>query len=428
MPLGEKIKRYRKAKGITQTEVAEAMWASATKVSQVENGEGEYSEEQLRTFKEHFGLTDMPFTEFECATFKERLYHWFGLISSGKMDEADTLYAKILPILELESCDAELPMLFRLFELVYLRLKKEDDLFEERLEFLKGALGRMHIGQLYYYYNTMGWVYSVDEKHEEALASYRNALESLDANKELPRDSEERLLYNITITYSKLGLPHQAIMFVKDVKRGNDENKTERLDLGFDIMLALNYTRIGEFKWAERLLTDCYIRAIAIEDKLSIGTTLYNFGLLYKRLKDWKMAINYLDQALEVYDAESDYHLWVCYHKIQCMIENRKFADAERMLKQAKKNYAKNKASLIPLESLFHFLTLSRRQSTINRESEEYIEQVTVPHFLEIHLRFEAVNYYMLLERHHIMVKNFSRASAVASKIRDIQNRIISFS
>lgn len=425
LPVAEKIKRFRKSRGITQAEIAEAVWSSPTKISQVENGEGEYTTDQLNNFRLTFGLVNMPLTEFECTAFKQRLYHWRGLISNGNMAEAEQLREEMAAIVNLDPCDYDLPMLFRLFEIILLHLKNDVAAAKAKLKFLIDAEDNMSDEHRFFYYSIRGWLDGRNNRFESALKFYLKAFEVTELYKDFFSTKEvERLHYNIATCYSKLEKPNRVLMFVNKVYTPEDEGKITLDGLRMNIALALNYSRIGASDEAEKLLNQCLIHANAINDKSIITLTLYNLGLLYKSIGKWISALEYLEQALDVCDIGSNDYLWITYHKIYCVIGNRKFADAARLLERAEKIYDKDKDEAIPFKALGHYLAVCKGMSYNQDKAADYIETVAVPYFKKNNVRFEAINYYRLLEAHYKMVRSNANAAIMGRIIRDFYHEI----
>lgn len=424
MPVAEKIKLIRKSKNLKQIDVADAIWTSPTKISMVENGEGEYSPEQIKRFKLLVGFPDMPLTDFECAAFKNRLYYWRGLVIEGRMEEAKELYGKISQITDLDVCDNDLPILFRLFEAIYLGAEENLDAVREKVEFLKGYVDKMNAEHLFFFHNIVGWLNLSTGDYKEALTSYKKAHELLGVYDEYAPEDEEKLFHNIAQCYQELEIPHQAIKFLSEICKRRPKSRISKSAFRQDITLATAYRYIGKINEAEKILETCLEQAEGFYDEFYVGVALYNLGLLYKHSRDWEKAISYLDQALEAFETGSSYHLWINYHRIYCVVESRKFADAIRAIEKAEKLYPESEESMIIFGTLLHFHNLKRRMSTFVEETNEYIETKTIPFFIKDNNKFEALNYCAALERHYLTVRSNNNALLMAKTMRDLHSEI----
>ena len=423
LPIGEKIKLLRKAKGITQAELAEIILSNSAKISRVENGDEEYSQEELKAIKEHFEITEMPLTELECAAFKERLYIWRSLIRDYRISEAKELHKKMSPIINLEPCDPDLSMLYRLFEALLLLAENKLDAAEEKLNYFQSVLDKLNSELAYHFYHRMGSLHLFRKDYEGALKFYKLAYE-IDSLKDISPEDNERLCCNIAICYTNLELPNRSIMFLSKINRVNIEKRATIANINLDIALARSYTAIGEFEEAENILNKCLVQAKGIDDNFCIVVTLFYLGLLYRRSESWEKSIEYFDQTLNIIETSSAYYPWSFYYKIRCLIGAREFSEAEKELGQAKDLYSTDDVHLILFNSLDHFLTISKRMTIYNEESVKYIETVTIPHLIKIRVSLEAINYYELLEQHYIKTRKNVKSLLMRKAICDIYERI----
>jgi len=201
-------------------------------------------------------------------------------------------------------------------------------------------------------------------------------------------------------------------------------SQTEMLGLilRMDVVLAENYTIINELETAENLLNNCLAWSKNINDDFYTGITLQAYGRFHKQAQNWKAAIEYFDQILEISDKGSSFYLSALHDKICCMVGNHTFANAKKLLKSTGPLYRNNKFYSVLFESLGHFVAVSSRLSIYNDEATEFMETITIPHLKKTHDYFLAVDYYKLLEAYYELKNN--KKSLLASKgIRDIYER-----
>ena len=421
----EKIKLLRKAKGTTQGELGDIIWASPSGVSAVENGISEYTEEQLEAIKEYFGIVDMPLKEQDCIAFKKRLYIWRDYIRDLRIGEAKEMHSKMSAVVNLDPCDNDLPMLYRLFEVMLLLYDNNIDAAKEKLNYLESIKDKMSLEHLHYYYCDLGLLNICSEQYEDALKYYSQALELRKNHEDAYTEDDERLYYSIAVCYTYLERLISATISLSKVYEIHSQTRTEGFIINLDNIRAINYMKLGRFNEAKELLDRCLIYGKSMDEKFFVGKILWNLGLLNKFSKNLEAAIEYFDQALRIYEAGSDLHLWAFYHKIHCLIEYRKFSKAEKLIEEAKDLYCTNDNSTIPFESLKHLIIISKRFSQYNDESSDYIENVTIPFFKKRQDGyFTALRYYEFLAQHYEKAKRHKKLSLATKCILDIYKAI----
>ena len=160
LKVGEKIKLLREARGIARDDLVLAIDLikdiTTNKISFIEKGVGQFSEEELELVKECLDVTGLPLTEHECAAIEERLYVLRSLVRGRQFSEAKIIVNELADLVKLEVCDTELPMLYRLFEIHFLLFTDKLDIAEEKLNDLQGRLDEMNFKHRYFYNCNMG--------------------------------------------------------------------------------------------------------------------------------------------------------------------------------------------------------------------------------------------------------------------------------
>jgi len=399
--LVEKIKILRKHHIMNQAEFSEIILSNTDRVSKVERGEvGEYSAKEVRLFCEHFGIVDMPLAEIDCIAFRKRLYMWRDLIGDKRLDEAKQWMRKMSAIVALDPCDDDLPVLYRLFEAMLHYYDRNIALFEEKMEALQAFVPKMSIEHTYYYEYCLGLVHS-PSRFDVALIHYERAFDILKKHRDVLPEYDGKLLHNIALCYAAFEVPHHAIYTLNKISQSYIDKREQSFGLSVDMILALNTAKIGRFNDALDLLDKCLVSAKSLDSKTYLALTIYNKGYVYKLMKKWTEAISFLNQALEAFDRNNSNYMWALYHKIYCIIKQRKHPEAKQLIKQAIAAYPQDE---IPFKSLEHYRALSKRMKShydYNREAVEYIEGVTIPYFRSIHDNMEAINYCNLLEGYY---------------------------
>ena len=419
----KKITELREAKGISRMDLANAMFSDVGKVYKVEQGKAGYSDAQLKHLKAFFDVEDMPLTEFECDVCKKRLYVMRDYIRDRWMDNAKSLLDQYAKLVNLEPCDKELPMLYRVFEVLYLFNVNQDAVAEEKLNYLGTRLQDMNNEHLFYYYYGMITLSARQVRYEDAMAYCNKARRIVDEDKNFDPVESGRLHAWIATCYSMMDYPGHALHYVHKTQELYSTSRSDRLDLYLDCALAFACIQMNILEEAEKLLNACLVRAKAIGDDYHIGMVLRNFGLLHKKATKWDIAIQYLDQALEYLDIGYEFYLFTFYQKINCLIESRAFPKAHKAIEQALKLYGTDKVFGTHFESRKHFLTISRRITMSNEEAVKYLVTVAIPYFIKVYDYIEAADCYKLLELHYKKTNSVMKSMQMGLEARKIYER-----
>lgn len=424
LTVAEKLRLIRKANSVTQNELAEIILTSDSKISFAENNTNEYSEYEIETIKKHFNIVDMPLTDFERAAFRESLYCWRDMIRDGRMAEAEDLRGKLCDVVNLTPCDKDLPALFILFDVIFLLTKGNLEAAEENLAALPAALYDEH----FYYFNlNMGSLNSLKGRYEDALDFYEAALKVVEDARDFVPSDKEVLYYNMAACYTQIEIPNRAIVFLNNIRDEHREKRITAFNLGLDIGLAANYIQVGNYRWAEEILNDCLVKARGIKGiygELYVGLTLLRLGVLYRRTEEWEKSINFLEQALNHFEVNTEVYRWTLYLKIRCVIEAKEYTKAGKSIKQAKGLYKNNEEHLVLFESLVHIMAISKSMTRVQEEAIEYIENVTIPYLINARDSIEAISCYKLLQRHCAKIGRLRKSIAFTEDICNIYERM----
>jgi len=428
LSITEKIKILRNHKGVSQQAISDYVLMDQKKISRIENGKDEYDDIELKAVKEYFDIVGMPLTEDECSEFRSRLYYWRDLIRDRRIDEAVALQDELKNIVNLDVLYFDLPVLYRFFEILLLIAKNGDDdldVAKEKLLSLENRFDNMTEEHRYYYDFYMGLLHTAQNDFEIALQFYKKALERKKSYNGNLLDTEEKIHYNMALCYTDLEFPSRALMFLNKIPKRNPSEAPTKRSLGIDIMFAINHYKIGLYDEAENILTVCLRQAKDMNDKLYIGLTLHHLGIAHRYSKNWGMAIEYFDQALNFFDEDTRYHAWALYYKIRCMVGLRDFNGAERALKQMPSLLKKNDKYIILFETLKHIAYLSRNVSRYDKTSVEYLEKVSIPLFIKRNSMLEALDCYKILERHFIGTSKQKKSLETNRAMLEIYERMV---
>lgn len=411
----QKIKQLREFGKYTQEALAEALKCSKSKISKVESGEWEYSEEDIKAAKEFFGVENAPLTERERLFFRQHLYKWKDLIRNGLVHEARKNQKNFAVITKLPF-EPDLYTLYRMFEIRLVLKEAKPELAEETLLAEEPHIEQANYENQHHFYYNMGSVYLYRFNFKIALQFY---LKSRDLEAyALERDVG--LYLNLSMCYGELGKYALAVGTIEKVYHESDYNKTGVSRAYIDSVLAINYVRIGQVARAKQLLDKSLAEVMGSNNKFFIHMALHNYGCACFKAKEYAEAIKYFDQVFEIYEKIDNYYLENMYWKIRCLIADKKTSKARPLLSKAMSLAEGNTHFLLAFESLAHLLSIN------NDESIEFIEQKTIPYFIDRREYYRVLDYCELLE--NIFKKRGKgykiRALEMASTIRNITKEI----
>jgi len=420
----KKILQLRKAKGVTQVTLASAIYSDVSKVVNVEKGTARYAEGHMIYLKKFFDIEGMPLSEFECVVYKTRLYIFHDYVRDRRYDEANAFYSEMSKLINLDPCDDDLPVLFRLFEVALLIYGHNDiDAAEKKLDYFQDKIDKMTDEHKYHYYFNMGVLHTRRGRYEDSLECYKQALDLSHKLNILASEDIKRVHLGIAACYSFLEFPYRTILYSLNVntRKLYEDRKISAYDIHFDNNLALNYIRVNELERAEKLLYNCLVCAKSIQDDYYYGWTLHNYGLLYKQAENWDKAIYYFSQTMECSEEGSNLYLKALYENIRCWVGKRKYAKAQKILNETKSLYKNHNVYRIIFKALGDYITVKSRIS-LYHQPVEFIETEAIPHFEKTYDFFLAIDYYQLLESYYAE-KNAKKSLLMTEAISRIYER-----
>ena len=383
----QKIKFLRELNKCTQETLAEALKCSKSKISKVESGEWEYSEEDMKTAKEFFGVKNAPFTESECLSFKQGLYKWKDLIRNGFIDEAHK-YQKNFSIITKLPFEPDLGLLYKMFEIRFVLKEGKPEIAEEMLLSEESDIKNASNENQHHYYYNMGSVYLYRFDFKNALRYYLKALNL----EEYAYEKDFGLHFNLAVCYGELGKYVLAISTMEKLYHDFDYNRAA-LSRGYlNSVLGINYVRIGQVTRGKELISRSLSEALGEGHEFYTCFSLHNYGCACFKAKEYAEAITYFDRVLELRDKVDKYYLENIYYKVRCLIADKKNHKARHLLFKVMPLAEGNEFYSFAFESLSHLISIN------NDKSIAFIEQKSVPYFINKHVYYMALDYCELLE------------------------------
>lgn len=426
MTIGLKVKQLYLADGFTQESFANAeiIFVSPTFVSKVENGKKEYDEKQLKDIKKHFDLVDIPFSEKEYPAFRMRINSFRDYIREDRINDAKEMQAKISNITKLEFCEPDFSMLYRLHEILLLFVEGDIEKAEELLLPLQDKYDSFNDENKFHFNCRMGYLLIQQNKRDEAHECYQKSLTLEDSSEHISEEDKKYLYYAIANYYVGINCPHLVILFLTRLDRADIEKCATIQNLSINLALSMSYLQVNISGESERLLKICKLHSSIIEDKFYIGLVEFGFGVLYRCQKYEEQAIVHFENASEFFNETSDYYFLIFYCKSCCLITLNRTNEVEDEHKRLKSLQNKNELQEIILGTLEHMMIMTNNMTSFNKESVDYLEETSIPFFINMGDSLEAIRCYKLIKQYYFKNRKKTEVHKVNTKIVEIYDKI----
>jgi len=423
LSLGEKICMIRKAKGLSQDNVAHVLNTNRVAVSRLENGETEWSAETLTTVKDFLDIKNAPLLEHELRTYENRLQVWIELIIKLRFAEASTIQEEMSVILDLPF-EEELYLLYVLAEASILTLQYQVQAADEKLSTIENLLDNASNDALNLYHRNKGFIRGYANDLVGSIKHSTKAVQYADADNK----TDGFALINIGHAYMFLGKPYHAIQnFVRAEAIYQSKGDITTMTYGV-IMNALGscYLEVGEYRKAEELTVLAISHSKSVKDNLIAGAALYKMARLKLKMKMYDECMDFCEQVLVFHKESGEMIISALILKASCLLEMKKFSECQELIGHIKNLLNDGKQSVVKtsmsnddhtvrLNAIGHLMTLD------NPDSITYILDTAIPHLrAKGSSKFEAIYFCNKLETHYTKKRAKTKANAIAAISRDI--------
>ena len=420
LPIGEKLRLIRVAKGLSQENVAHATKSSISTISRIELGQIECSATMLPAIKTFLGVGEAPLFEYELKIYEDQLFILNDLADAYRTADARDKQSKMFPIEELPF-ERDLNLLYAVIdarlhfhegnlEAGVAQLDKCEPYLDEACDEVK------HI-----YYRNMGYVYTVRGDIKTAQKQYLRVLDfqsdKLKAN--------AITLYCIGMLYFNLGQPIHAIKYLERAEQAYSGDKTSIVKTSLYNMLANCYTVSYDFGLAKKLQLEALAYARSIHDEESMSHSLLSLSTTCIRMGNPEEALIYIDEGLNLPDvSEGPYlsnHFDACIIKLTALAALKKHSLCQPVIEQAKALSKGSEACTIKLEATIHMMTIS------NKQSSDYLEEIAIPYFRALggFQNYTTLEWCNALEAVYKKRGLTKKANAIAAITRDIYREMV---
>ncbi len=204
-----------------------------------------------------------------------------------------------------------------------IQAKAKQGKFDEAMNMTKGLLELTD--NAWYFLQLKGWVQRENGKIDDAITTYSDVLDKVDAAKELKGDAKDRLKDRIRYTLSGLHVENKdiekAAKQLQTLIKRNPESPTYKNDLGFiwcdnDMNLAESEKLIKEALELDRKTQEKAKADGKIDEVKENAAYLDSLGWVLFKQKKYKEALEYLKKAAA--DEDEGNHLEIWDHLADC--------------------------------------------------------------------------------------------------------------
>lgn len=298
--VGQRIRYYRKTKGLTQEELAQGI-CSVSYLSKIEKGDAKSSEEVINLLCERLGISP---EEVDESKILEMLNEWNMMMVNRQFEEAEATYKEINEKMKGIS-QPNLLLRYKLFKARYFLVQSTPNLClaKEELDSVNDLFEQLPNDLKFYFYTFNGM-------YKNYLSSYQEALEYFEkADKQFNQTSNLSDIEAATVYYF-LGLTHNYLLHISSVANYAykaigifDREYCYSRSADCQILLGLSYRRARNYEKAKYHLNLALKYSTVFKDKYTSGVILHNLGYVAACQNQHEKAIDYLKESLQFKEA-----------------------------------------------------------------------------------------------------------------------------
>ena len=413
MFLGEKIKQIRKAKGLSQENLAQAAKCGIGTINRIENGQAECNPEMLTILKKFMDVEGAPLFDHELEVYKFRLFTCRDWLVANRIEDVKAMLGNLRCIMDLPF-EHDLILMFLTIEIRLFMKDSSISAIEENLNKTEAYLDKAGDEALYLYHSVKGLYYhNIRYDVKNAIKHY---LQALAHEKD---DSDLILRVNLGVSYFILGKPIQAIDLLKHIQTSTGDSISDPVKYHVDMILASCYALIGEYNKAKNLYDKIVLYAKIVNNKHNIGELLSNMSLMHIKMGNYQECINLCDEALTcLQERRREYNITL-YQKGLALLKMNKLNECKEIIAYGLSLSEGDEMSTVNFNTLKHLITLN------NAASVSYIENTAIPFFRDngIH-KFQALDLCKVLKQHYNKKKSKIKALSLAETMQNIYEEI----
>ncbi|MCL2571019.1 MAG: helix-turn-helix transcriptional regulator [Defluviitaleaceae bacterium] len=410
LPIGQKIKQVRVSKGLTQSNVANALNKSEMTIVRIEHGQTIPNAETLTKIKDILDIQHAPLLDNELTIYKRRLWVWRALLLTNQLDKAIVMEEE-LSVIQSLPFERDLIIMYQMIQST--RFLREGNIIDvkEMIDNAKISYNEMSANAKYLYHYACGDMAS-DKYYNNTTKSLEHYLKALEY-KSADAGEDVFVLLKIGRIYSNRGKPFKAIEYLQPIRRSGD--LTNFFYAWIDGLIGGCYLLLGEYDKAKQLLEDALQQARALVDSVYIAITLSDLALANMMLNNMDEAQSLCEESMDMLKGAMPMYLISLSCMVRILMKKKQYKKAKEAVLEGK-SLAKGQPEVfaVVFESLGHLMNLNDDKST------EYLETVAIPFLQGTLQNFIALEICDTLEEHYKKKNTKIKMLAIAAVSRNI--------
>ncbi|MFC7372787.1 helix-turn-helix domain-containing protein [Fictibacillus iocasae] len=294
--VGQRIRYYRKVKGLTQEELAQGI-CSVSYLSKIEKGDAKSSDEVINLLCDRLGISPNETNNDEIL---EMLDEWNMMMVNKRFDEAGEFQKTVQEKMQGVS-DPNILLRYELFKCRCIFVTSDD--FDDGyhiLENIKNHILQSDNNELLFYYNQfMGMYFSFKYKLQSALKHFKMA-EEFHMKADLKEIEAAIVYFQLAITYNQLSRVSAVNFYAYKAITIFDKEYNYNRSADCQIILAIANRRVRNFDQAIYHLDQALKYAKTFKDDNTEGIIYHNLGYIAATKKEHTKAIKFLLKGIEL--------------------------------------------------------------------------------------------------------------------------------
>lgn len=402
--VGQRIRSYRKTKGLTQEELAQGI-CSVSYLSKIEKGDAKSSEEVINMLCERLGISPEDVDESKIL---EMLNEWNVLMTDRRFEEAEDKYPLIVKQM-IGVSDPSLRLRFELFHSRYFMVL-EPPLLEEtklKLDSITELFDHLSNDLKFYYYMFWGMYYNFIKKYKEALKYLHQAEKQFNQTSNI-KDSEAAVIYYLlALTYNYLMRITSVTTYSYKALTIFDREYNYSRSADCQILLGISYRRAKHYELAESHLMQALKYSTTFKDNTLSGIIYHNLGYIACCEMDHLKAIDKLEKSLVFKESQNPAHIANTIYLLAMEHYELGKYDKARDLIQMGLRYIDEKH-----EIYYHLIIVRYKINKINNdEFVQYLRKTAIPFFEQKGIWEYVATYSELLADIYFEQSHYKKAS-----------------
>ncbi|EIT87413.1 transcriptional regulator [Fictibacillus macauensis ZFHKF-1] len=372
--VGQRIRYYRKTKGLTQEELAQGI-CSVSYLSKIEKGDARSSDEVLNLLCKRLGISP---EEEDTDEILGLLDEWNLLMVNRHTEVAAEMFKSIREKIN-NTHNPEIILRYKIFQMRYYLIPQNRDLdiVDKNIQEIEKTFEHLTPELVFFYYTCKTIYFSEKGNHVQGLEL---ALKAEAISKEVKVRSAflGHLFYLIAYCYSYLSAISPVHTYAFKALSIFDSEYLYSRSADCQILIGISFRRANNFDEAEYHYNQALKYALQFKDKFISSVIYHNLGLVYSCKMEHEKAIKLYEKVLETRN-QSDYNTAPTYFLIaSAYFKLNQFDDCQTYITKGLENIKDTKNN----PHFFHLKLLEYRLGSFEFEDfEHFMTKNAIPFF-----------------------------------------------